>query len=695
MLVVFRAALLAAIRLSLTFALLQAEIIPAAAQVPLSKTAKDLQGRLIQTGPTAAIIPPEQPVIQGNKATFVSKSSASSAASIARHQWAGPAGQRSTSHTFTVDTTRLSPGIYQIDLRVTDKRERSDDATAQLVVKAKARTDDVGVDTRAPIARISLRNRTVEQGVVVTFDGKRSTDPDGKIRLWSWKLDGRPLNNGLTTEINTSELTARDYIVQLEVTDEQNLKSTDSVILTVTPRKRPIDLALTDLQLRPDKLASKHAAEIRAIVTNHGEAPVENVMIRIQVGAARLPDRTIATLAPKQTRAIAVRWVAGAPGEYLVVATIDPDNRVDDQNKTNNRTTRAIQVLAPLAVRIYPISREVSQGERAKFTGEITSDPAKTRGEGTTFIWRGPKEPAAQNNAAEFDTKDIPPGKYTVTLQVTDENNQTAGAAATLLVKELPAALWISADREQTYTGQAVLFSGGAKNALPGVEYKFVFGDGQETDWLAGATIQHSYASTGDYKIRLLARRGANRFGEAATALRVIDIPYELALTTTAGAAYVGDPVTLTATIDPPAGDVEYQFRFGNGLQTDWMRSSKAEHAYTEAKTYVANAAARIGGKRIVESRAIDIPVSKAPMSPWLWVIFGSALAAAAAKYARRRFKKPALSVSIEPRINLDSVSATTEDNIDSSDSIHIRSVRGDSRQTIEPTQSLIGKPES
>lgn len=70
------------------------------------------------------------------------------------------------------------PGVYAVGLRVTD------DAGA---VTETVRT--IRITHRAPTARVSGPSRAY-LGQPVTFDGSRSSDPDGQVTSWFWDFDG-------------------------------------------------------------------------------------------------------------------------------------------------------------------------------------------------------------------------------------------------------------------------------------------------------------------------------------------------------------------------------------------------------------------------------------------------------------------------------------------------------------------------
>jgi hypothetical protein len=68
------------------------------------------------------------------------------------------------------------------------------------------------------------------------------------------------------------------------------------------------------------------------------------------------------------------------------------------------------------------------------------------------------------------------------------------------------AKLVLKAEPAQAKPGQEVLFRARLEPSMPGVQYKFVFGDKQTRDWGKEETASHKYAQEGTYRVKALAR---------------------------------------------------------------------------------------------------------------------------------------------------------------------------------------------
>ena len=74
---------------------------------------------------------------------------------------------------------------------------------------------------------------------IVTYNGSASSDPDGTIVNWDWRVTshgGTPLGNTSSFSVRQSLAT---YTVSLTVTDNRGATATDSVVVTVKSTPAP------------------------------------------------------------------------------------------------------------------------------------------------------------------------------------------------------------------------------------------------------------------------------------------------------------------------------------------------------------------------------------------------------------------------------------------------------------------------
>jgi CARDB/PKD domain len=650
--------------------------------------------------PLARINPERREVRQGEPARFVSVSRPSDPRGrIIDHAWTTQWGQRSAGEILDVDTRGLPPGRYALRLEVTDQSKHRAASAATLVVFPPSVSPpppnppgpgSKSSPSQAPIAKITPEYREVDQGEVAFFDGRQSRDPDGKILHWSWQMDNEPLGERSSVDINAGHLSPGRHRVLLRVTDNQGLTAVDSATLIVRQRVREVDVALVDLYVSPPEVPPNRPVQITAVVANQGKDEIRNVKVRFEIGGALLTETFVPALSSGGKSAVNARWVATSPGEHIVAARVDPENRTRDVNQTNNGRTRAVLVRSQPAVAVTPNPLQVDQGEKAEFVSRVTFSEGRSD-QSLRYLWRGPGARIGHGSSFQLDTGDIRPGKHQISLEISDGRGSIATAAATLVVTERPLALWLTADTQNPETGQIVKFTGGTKPSFSDTEYKFLFGDGKETDWSATPEAAHSYEEPRNYSIGMTVRRAGVIAGQTSTGIDVKETPYSVILTSEPESVRAGRAVTFTVRVEPPSGDVEYQFRFGDGQETSWTRAATTTHSFSRDGTYAATAAIRLRGTRVVQSPATNIRVLE-PRNPiWSWLgVAAAVIAAAAAGFVWRRSPQLPPAVSIVPRVDLASLTVATSGQIDSNYAFGIRAARGEYRCRIELDGALV-----
>ncbi|MGH7927627.1 MAG: PKD domain-containing protein, partial [Candidatus Binatia bacterium] len=335
--------------------------------------------------PVAIISPDYSRVNHGVPVRFFSKSyHPDRKRKIIRAQWQTSWGQRAVGDYIDIDTGRLNPGEHRIVLEVIDNSNARDAANAALqVIEAPRRAIP-------PVARIMPRRHKVQQGEWADFDGRSSTDPDGKIRTWTWSLNDKRIDRQPSARFDTRRLEPGEYRVGLEVTDEQQLTARDEALLIVAERPQYFDAALVGLEVSPAEAAPNEEVRIRAIVANRGKDRLRDILVTLETGGgAQIEEKTLSSLASGETSEVAARWIPKSAGEQTVVAAVDPNNQLPETNEENNSSRRSVVVLAPPALKIDPSPLEVSQGDRANFIGRITF-PGRQKHTVDKFFWRGP-----------------------------------------------------------------------------------------------------------------------------------------------------------------------------------------------------------------------------------------------------------------------------------------------------------------
>ncbi len=86
---------------------------------------------------------------------------------------------------------------------------------------------------RPPTAEIDASAVVGSAPMSVSFDGSRSSDPEGQALAYAWDLDGDGSFNDATGPQTSYTYGSGAHLVQLKVTDDQGLSEIDSILITV------------------------------------------------------------------------------------------------------------------------------------------------------------------------------------------------------------------------------------------------------------------------------------------------------------------------------------------------------------------------------------------------------------------------------------------------------------------------------
>src|SRR5207247_9127194 len=116
--------------------------------------------------------------------------------------------------------------------------------------------------------------------------------------------------------------------------------------------------------------------------------------------------------------------------------------------------------------------------------------------------------------------------------------------------------VWVTAENQDPETGEIVKFTAGTKPNFSNIVYKFVFGDGRETDWSATPEIGHSYEKSESYTVQLIARRAGVVAGQTSIVVRVKEIAYTVMLRSDPENVRAGESASFRASVQQLVDEV-------------------------------------------------------------------------------------------------------------------------------------------
>jgi heat shock protein HslJ/PKD repeat protein len=218
-----------------------------------------------------------------------------------------------------------------------------------------------------------------------------------------------------------------------------------------------------------------------------------------------------------------VDQVYNEPGSYKVILTI-----TDDQG-LQGRSSLDIQIYATVEVPEEPVARingpaQAEVGQSVTFDGSGSTSGVTI----TAYTWDLGDGNGATGSSVTHTYNE--PGTYTVILSITDEQNRTSQATATIQITAVvetpnpPTAQIIGPTQGQT--GQALTYDGSGssgENAI--ISYTWDFGDGTGG---TGQQISKLYNEPGSYNVTLTVTDDQGLQGSSRLAVQiypVVDVP--------------------------------------------------------------------------------------------------------------------------------------------------------------------------
>ncbi len=289
------------------------------------------------------------------------------------------------------------------------------------------------------------------------------------------------------------------------------------------------------------------------------------------------------------------------------------------KDKSYNSNPVTIVVDKPLSKPVAMINPQyltVEQGGKAVFKSQSTHDPDARISE----YWSGPGGQNTTGLVFEVDTNQLIPGRYEITLNISDNYKQTDRAVATLEI--LPSVKYkviTKADYDRIKLNQKLKLRASLIPDMQHKEYRFNFGDGTESDWTTSSEVDHVYPLPGIYRAFVMAR-SREQILATSNIMQIEVIPktvYRVSLGADSNKIFPNESIRFTGEIQPGLEGILYQFDFGDGIRSEWQNDPVASHTYASPGTYNVSLFAKIG-EEFFQSDSVDITVETVHIRAYL-----------------------------------------------------------------------------
>jgi hypothetical protein len=200
---------------------------------------------------------------------------------------------------------------------------------------------------------MNLGNQNANKTRVAFYDG----DPDYSGILIGQELIPHDFIMGQGKEVST------DYDAQKQGTHKiyvkvwncvpnedviTNNKAFKELDVSVAPSRPDLTIKLEDLTIAPVPPKVGLTESITALVRNIGASAAKSVSIEFLIDGNEIARKEqTSALAPNGSTKFETTWVPSAEGAHTISAIVDPDNKIEEANETNNKAEKTITVLPP------------------------------------------------------------------------------------------------------------------------------------------------------------------------------------------------------------------------------------------------------------------------------------------------------------------------------------------------------------
>lgn len=431
-------------------------------------------------------------------------------------QWSNLTGSGSVQHTYGRN------GTFTVTLTVIDKDGSSNSTSRSITVQDSSPTADFSISSYSPFEG---------QEVIITDLSAFTADA---IVSWSWDLgDGTWENRTAGGSFAHTYPYNGTYQVSLVVRDADG--SEDAIARTITVRdSAPVagftvsvsspfegdEISFNDTSTFPVNGIVRWYWDLGDGTTFDGQGPVQHAY--------------------------------ADNGTYLVILTVTD---VDGNANTSIRTV-VVKDTSPTVSRLYIVGGGSSFKEWDEIVLEAVAtsewdDVVRYQWDFQTVTFQADAETDVNTTSHRYDSS----GTYRITVRAWDSDSYSDLYIQITITDPAPVPDFTFATNTVNRT---VSFSASltidTDNDKPLLEYRWFFGDNEETGWSRDDRVNHTYSRDGVYSVRLEVRDGTNPAKMKTGNVTIDLLPPEISMEEPVLKAVVGEPTLIRVTVTDLVG---------------------------------------------------------------------------------------------------------------------------------------------
>ncbi len=443
----------------------------------------------------------------------------------------------------TIQHTYVNNGTYQVTLKVRDIDGSEDSVTKQIVVL-----------NSVPLASFSTSLASPLEGEEVTFTDT-SNFPVNEIVSWSWDLgDGTLVNMSGSGSVHHTYVTSGTYQITLTVTDADGDEAVASKQLVVRNSAPLAGFSISNtLPLEGDLLSF---TDTSSVTIN----PIAKWSW--DLGDGTWVNWTQANR-PSEGK---VQHTYADNGTYRVRLTVtDADG---DINATS--MTLAVGDTGPTVSQLTTEAGSISYKEWDDVVLEVEATPRwnailRYQWDFQTVAFQADMETDVNSTSHRYNSS----GTFLITVRAWDHDSFTE---ASLLITITDPAPVPDFEYATNAVNRTVIFSAertiDTENEI--LEYRWFFGDNQQTTWSRDDRTNHTYSDDGIYSVRLEVKDDHNPAVIKTRNVTIDLLPPVISMDDPVLKAVVGEPALIRVTVTDLVGigSVRLEYTIGNTTRT-------------------------------------------------------------------------------------------------------------------------------
>jgi hypothetical protein len=283
------------------------------------------------SGLAVKVTGPDREVYQGDPANFMGSAQAPKG-NVATLSWRVDGQPAGTGDSITVDTSKMAPGKYPVEVTASAPKLPNATDTATLTVIPRP-PKDMKLTLTGPDGRIYPGDPAVYS--------VRSDAPAGTPLKFEWKVDGQPAPVGDKLELDTRSLSPGDHRIEVTGSADGFKTATDSATLAIA-RPNPPQISIS----APPQVNAGDRAPITTNVTR-GEGGGNPGQVRLSASDGRIANGELDTSS--------VSFDPSAAGEQRKPVTVTANVTDDKGLSASANTTVTVVKRPPPATRLADV----------------------------------------------------------------------------------------------------------------------------------------------------------------------------------------------------------------------------------------------------------------------------------------------------------------------------------------------------